>query len=112
MLGRIISASLLAGCLCSVFAQAPPTDSINSNPGRSTLYILFLTQHALDADRRKAGTPVSNPESLAQHLRVRSEDLQVLDSNALAYASQDKGIHQDAMNYFTNAKPPINRSTQ
>jgi hypothetical protein len=87
MLGRIISASLLMGCVCNVFGQGSPTVVTGPNLDQSTLYILFLNQHALDASARLAHAPGANVTSLAEHLHIRAGDLPVLDSNALAYAA-------------------------
>ncbi len=100
MLGRIISASLLLGCLWNVYGQVSSVTATDPKLDRSTLYILFLNQHALDAKGRLSGAPGARIGNLAEHLRVRPGDLQALDGNALSYVAQDKVIHQEALAYF------------
>ena len=63
MLGRIISASLLVGCLWNVLGQGPVTAS-DPAVDRSTLYILFLNQHALDAKGRLSALRANMSETL------------------------------------------------
>jgi hypothetical protein len=93
----VLGICLLAGSLVlSDRAKAAEGSMTVDDPA---IYLLFLHYHAQDASRRIAGTTGPNSVSRAAQLHINPVELSLIDQKALAYATEDKKIHEQALKY-------------
>lgn len=101
-MGTLVSRALLGVCLFAsslLLSAAPQTAAVSTAVGDPVLFILFLSQHAQDASRRASGVHGPNSASRAAQLHIKPADLSLVDQKALAYVTEGRKIHEEALQY-------------